>query len=84
MRAQHNDVDPEFDMQMGDYFEGFIQEEAQQMGKTLTRSGCGSRRRRARLGRRQQGRYVFCHICKGSVRYGNAIELVSCVVSTLL
>jgi hypothetical protein len=31
----HNDVDPEFGMHMGDYFEGFIQEEARQMGKTF-------------------------------------------------
>ena len=35
LKQWHNDVDPEFDMQMGDYFEGFIQEEARQMGKTL-------------------------------------------------
>jgi hypothetical protein len=35
LKQWHNDVDPEFGMQMGDYFEGFIQEEARQMGKTI-------------------------------------------------
>ena len=35
LKQWHNDVDPEFGMHMGDYFEGFIQEEARQMGKTL-------------------------------------------------
>jgi hypothetical protein len=35
LQQWHNDVDPEFGMHMGDYFEGFIQEEARQMGKTL-------------------------------------------------
>jgi hypothetical protein len=34
LKQWHNDVDPEFGLQMGDYFEGFIQEEARQMGKT--------------------------------------------------
>ena len=31
----HTEIDPEFGMAMGDYFEGFIQEEARQMGKTV-------------------------------------------------
>jgi SAM-dependent methyltransferase len=35
LKQWHNDVDPEFGMHMGDYFEGFTQEEARQMGKTL-------------------------------------------------
>jgi SAM-dependent methyltransferase len=35
LKQWHNEVDPEFGMHMGDYFEGFIQEEARQMGKTL-------------------------------------------------
>lgn len=35
LKQWHNDVDPEFGLPMGDYFEGFIQEEARQMGKTL-------------------------------------------------
>jgi hypothetical protein len=35
LKQWHNDIDPEFGMHMGDYFEGFIQEEARQMGKTL-------------------------------------------------
>jgi hypothetical protein len=35
LKQWHNNVDPEFGMQMGDYFEGFIQEEARQMGKTI-------------------------------------------------
>ena len=37
IKQWHNDPDPAFDgMRMGDYFEGFIQDEARQMGKTLT------------------------------------------------
>jgi hypothetical protein len=35
LKQWHNDVDPEFGMQMGDYFEGFIHAEARQMDKTL-------------------------------------------------
>jgi hypothetical protein len=35
LKQWYNDVDPEFGMHIGDYFEGFIQEEARQMGKTL-------------------------------------------------
>jgi hypothetical protein len=35
LKQWHNEVDPEFRLPMGDYFEGFVQEEARQMGKTL-------------------------------------------------
>jgi hypothetical protein len=35
LKQWHNDIDPEFGMQMGDYFESFIQDEARQMGQTL-------------------------------------------------
>ncbi len=35
LKQWHNEVDPEFGLPMGDYFEGFIQEEARQMGKTI-------------------------------------------------
>jgi hypothetical protein len=35
LKQWHNAVDPEFNVPMGDYFEGFIQEEARQMGKTI-------------------------------------------------
>ena len=35
LKQWHNAVDPEFNVPMGDYFEGFIQEEARQMGKTV-------------------------------------------------
>jgi uncharacterized protein DUF7008 len=35
LKQWHNAVDPEFNVPMGEYFEGFIQEEARQMGKTL-------------------------------------------------
>jgi hypothetical protein len=31
----HNEIDPEFDLAMGDYFEGFLSDEARQLGKTL-------------------------------------------------
>jgi len=35
LKQWHNDVDPEYNMAMGDYFEGFVQEEARGLGKTL-------------------------------------------------
>ena len=35
LKQWHNEVDPEFGMPMGDYFEGFVQDEARQMGQTL-------------------------------------------------
>jgi len=35
LKQWHNDIDPEFGVPMGDYFEGFIQEEARQLGKTV-------------------------------------------------
>jgi hypothetical protein len=35
LKQWYNDIDPEFGMHMGDYFEGFMQEEARQMGQTL-------------------------------------------------
>lgn len=35
LKQWHNDVNPEFGMAMGDYFEGFVNEEARNHGKTL-------------------------------------------------
>ncbi|MHC4880028.1 MAG: BREX-2 system adenine-specific DNA-methyltransferase PglX, partial [Planctomycetota bacterium] len=35
LKQWHNDIDPEFGMPMGDYFEGFLQEEARALQKTL-------------------------------------------------
>jgi hypothetical protein len=35
LKQWHNDVDPEFGLPMGDYFEGFLQEEARNLGLTL-------------------------------------------------
>jgi hypothetical protein len=35
LKQWHNDIDPEFNMGMGDYFEGFVQDEARQMGRTI-------------------------------------------------
>ena len=35
LKQWHNEVDPEFGVPMGDYFEGFVQEEARQPGLTL-------------------------------------------------
>ncbi len=34
LKQWHNDVDPEFNMRMGDYYENFVHEEARQLGKT--------------------------------------------------
>ncbi len=35
LKQWYNEVDPDFGVQMGDYFEGFVQDEARQMGMTL-------------------------------------------------
>ena len=35
LKQWHNEVDPEFGMAMGDYFEGFITEEARNLDKTV-------------------------------------------------
>ena len=35
LKQWHNEVDPEFGLPMGDYFEGFVQEEARNLGLTL-------------------------------------------------
>ena len=35
LKQWHNEVDPEFGVPMGDYFEGFIQEESRNLGLTL-------------------------------------------------
>jgi len=35
LKQWHNDVDPEFGVPMGDYFEGFLQEESRNLGLTL-------------------------------------------------
>jgi hypothetical protein len=35
LKQWHNEVDAEFGMRMGDYFEGFVQEEARKLGLTL-------------------------------------------------
>ena len=35
LKQWHNDIDPEFGVPMGDYFEGFLQEESRNLGLTL-------------------------------------------------
>jgi hypothetical protein len=35
LKQWHNDIDPEFNYRMGDYFEGFLQEESRNLGLTL-------------------------------------------------
>ena len=35
IKQWHNEIDPGFGLHMGDYFEGFLQEESRQMGLTL-------------------------------------------------
>jgi hypothetical protein len=35
LKQWHNEVDPEFGLPMGDYFEGFLQEETRNLGLTL-------------------------------------------------
>jgi hypothetical protein len=53
LKQWHNDVDPEFGMPMGDYFEGFVQEEARQMGKTLNEISAWEPLRRSSRRRRR-------------------------------
>jgi hypothetical protein len=42
LKQWHNEIDPDFNMGMGDYSEGFVQNEARQKNKTVTRSVPGS------------------------------------------
>ena len=35
IKQWHNEIDPEFGVRMGEYFEGFLQEESRQMGLML-------------------------------------------------
>ena len=35
LKQWHNNIDPEFGVPMGDYFEGFVQEESRNLGLTL-------------------------------------------------
>ena len=37
IKQWHNDVDPEFHQRMGDYFEGFLQEEARRLDLTVAK-----------------------------------------------
>ena len=43
LKQWHNEVDPEFGVPMGDYFEGFLQEESRNLGLPSPRSRPGSR-----------------------------------------
>ena len=54
LKQWHNEIDPEFGVPMGDYFEGFIQEEARQLGKTVPEIKAWEPTKRAR-GRRSSG-----------------------------
>jgi len=54
LKQWHNEVDPEFGVPMGDYFDGFIQEEARQLGKTVPEIKAWEPTKRAR-GRRSSG-----------------------------
>jgi hypothetical protein len=35
LKQWHNTLDPEYGVAMGDYYEGFVQDEARQMGRTI-------------------------------------------------
>lgn len=35
VKQWHNDIDPDFNIRMGDYYQGFIADEARQMEKTI-------------------------------------------------
>ena len=48
LKQWHNEVDPEFGYRMGDYFEGFVQEEARTAGMTVAEIGKWTPPRHAR------------------------------------
>jgi hypothetical protein len=52
LKQWHNEIDPEFGVPMGDYFEGFIQEEARQLGKTIPEIKAWEPQRTARRSRK--------------------------------
>ena len=52
LKQWHNEIDPEFGVPMGDYFEGFIQEEARQLGKTVPEIKAWEPQRTARRSRK--------------------------------
>jgi type I restriction-modification system DNA methylase subunit len=56
LKQWHNDLDPEFNMRMGDYFEGFIQGEAHQMDLRLDQIHGWQPPQRATTSRGDQGR----------------------------
>jgi hypothetical protein len=53
LKQWHNEIDPEFNMGMGDYFEGFVQDEARLMNKTLDEVRAWQPLARAGRGRRR-------------------------------
>jgi len=55
LKQWHNEVDPEFNSRMGDYFEGFLQEESRNLGLTLDEIKAWQPPQRTR-GRRARGR----------------------------
>jgi hypothetical protein len=54
LKQWHNEIDPEFNMGMGDYFEGFVQDEARQMNRTLDEVRAWQPPARAGRGRRRK------------------------------
>ena len=57
LKEWHNEVDPEFGMRTGDYFEGFVQEEARKVGKTVEEIGTWTapeKQRKARTARNKK------------------------------
>jgi hypothetical protein len=52
LKQWHNEVDKEFGYRMGDYYEGFVQDEAREMGKTVDEVRAWQPPARATRGRR--------------------------------
>lgn len=55
LKQWHNAVDPEYNMAMGDYFEGFILEEARGLGMTLDAVRAWQPAEKAKGGRKKKG-----------------------------
>ena len=59
LKQWHNDVHPEFGMPMGDYFEGFVQEESRNLGLTLDEIRVWTPPQKARGGSKKNYREGF-------------------------
>ena len=58
LKQWHNEVDPEFGVPMGDYFEGFLQEESRNLGLTLDEIRAWQPPQRSRRSRQETHKWI--------------------------